>query len=84
MRNKEDACESRSDEQEARREGDSAHRTMARGQGFEPRLTAPEAVVLPLDDPRIKVTPEQYMGFLEFHKAAFLPFAKIYSLQLKT
>ena len=24
----------------------------ARGQGFEPRLTGPEPVVLPLDDPR--------------------------------
>ena len=26
----------------------------ARGQGFEPRLTGPEPVVLPLDDPRIQ------------------------------
>ena len=25
---------------------------LARGQGFEPRLTGPEPVVLPLDDPR--------------------------------
>ena len=26
---------------------------MASGQGFEPRLTGPEPVVLPLDDPEI-------------------------------
>lgn len=25
---------------------------MARGQGFEPRLTGPKPAVLPLDDPR--------------------------------
>ena len=29
----------------------------ARGQGFEPRLTGPEPVVLPLDDPRICFLP---------------------------
>ena len=28
------------------------HKFVARGQGFEPRLTGPEPVVLPLDDPR--------------------------------
>lgn len=27
-------------------------KVVARGQGFEPRLTGPEPVVLPLDDPR--------------------------------
>lgn len=31
-------------------------RRLARGQGFEPRLAAPEAAVLPLDDPRKNLT----------------------------
>lgn len=32
---------------------DIFRQNLARGQGFEPRLTGPEPVVLPLDDPRI-------------------------------
>ena len=32
---------------------------MARGLGVEPRLLEPESSVLPLDDPRIKITNHQ-------------------------
>ena len=31
----------------------SVYIIVARGQGLEPRLTGPEPVVLPLDDPRM-------------------------------
>lgn len=33
-------------------------RNPVRGLGFEPRLTGPEPVVLPLDDPRIVIPPK--------------------------
>ena len=38
---------------------------MARGRGFEPRLEAPKAPVLPLDDPRRRICSNQYTLFYQ-------------------
>ena len=38
---------------------------MAEGLGFEPRLTGPEPVVLPLDDPSVVCKPNNYNIYLK-------------------
>ena len=46
---------------------------MAGGPGFEPELTGPEPVVLPLDDPPVSWEPISYrINFLESRKFSLL------------
>lgn len=51
----------------------------ARGQGFEPRLTGPEPVVLPLDDPRLSFvkTSDNKININVFYILSYKALAKL-------